>query len=87
MYINIRRKELIQIIGKLDPKTVHHNYNTYNIHLQLWPIGLEHRQMPHTGRLDWGISTTTPLKLKDNRLDWDMYTTLKPSGIYLTGYI
>ena len=29
-HILIRRKKLIQFIGKPDPKTKHHSYNTYS---------------------------------------------------------
>jgi len=71
--ILIRRRELIQFIGKPDPKTIHHNYKPLQLHLQLKPIGLGHRRRrtlvswigtstrPHhcPGRIRISIQTST----------------------------
>ena len=43
-HILIKRRELIQFIGKSDQKTKHHNYKPLQLHLQLKRIRLGHRR-------------------------------------------
>ena len=91
-HILIKRRELIQFIGKSDQKTKHHNYKPLQLHLQLKPIGLGHRRrctlvswigtstQPHhcPGR----IGTSTQTSILAGRIGT---STLAPTEIHSVG--